>query len=526
MADPVLSESVTVGGTPGSLDDPSASSSPGKTFDVKALAEQEYVAGSALQWYNDIPRALPWALSDVDRDFGADIWEKMLTDPQCRAAVNIAKASVMEEGLQLTSPVEDKDDDGYDQAAQMVEDIERQFADMQHPLDDVLWDMLDAVALGNRMAEQTFSLESVRGTTRYALHDLSVKPRESVAFVVDAYLNVLGILGRIPGQPFGVQQGMLLTDMEHTPNLLPRSKFAVLTFRPQNGDPRGTSLLRPAFDAWNQKQQLKREFLKYLTQFASPSLIGFTAEGADSYQLAGVDGTPATDIYGNPVVQSPEADMVAAMQTLANGMAIAFPFGADVKPLQMTGDGKPFLDAFRFLDQQIVKAVLHQTLATEEGQHQSRAASGTHKDILDTIIRQAKRPLERMMQRDVLRTWVRLNYGDTMLPLTPVATLGTAETEDLPRLWAGLAALQNADYLHDSQYADIDKILGLPERSDPTGTTVPAKEVVQVKEDAGTPAADTDQMRGVAPSSTVPTDGTTAQMAHQSEFARIMDEVL
>lgn len=483
-----LEETVTVGGTPGGT---GAAATPGRTIDVSAVASREYVAGNGYQWYSNVARALPWYLDDVGRDFGADIYERMLLDAQVRAVMNVLKASVLEDGVTLTSPIDSKEDDGYQQAADLCDAAERMLGTLETSLDDVLWDMLDGVGVGNRIAEQVFTLDGSRPGRRFALAKLTVKPYDSYAFVIDVYFKVVGILGRVPGQPFGVQQGTLLADLEHTVNLLPRSKFAVFSFRPRNGDPRGTSALRPAFDPWNQKQQIKKEFLKYLTQFATPSLIGYTAEGAEPYQLTNSDGSPRVDSYGNPVIQTPEMDMLTALQSFANGVATVFPFGAKVQPIEMQGAGEAFLNAFDFLDRQIAKAVLHQTLATEEGQHQTRAASGTHKDILDTIVRQAKRAVERMITRDILTVWLQLNGQGDLIDLLPMVTLGTTEQEDLAPMWLAAAALNKADYLHSSQYADLDRKMGLPERTPPDATTAPVAEAVTVAEVGGTVAPPT-----------------------------------
>lgn len=500
---PYLEDDVTSGGLPGGTLAGSPAT-PGVQVQVRAGATREYVAGAPLQFYVNIARALSWQIDQVTEDFGSDVYARMMYDAQVSATINVLRAAILETGVNASCAIDDKDDDGYEQAADLVDQVDEMFSNLTIALDDVIWDMLDAIAMGNRMAEQIFAVDtSHTGKQRYVLQTLAVKPYESTAFVVDAYLNVLGILGRIPGQPFGVQQGMLLADLEHTTNLLPRSKFAVLTFRPKNGDPRGSSLLRAAFSPWQQKQQLAGEFLKFLTQFASPSLIGFTAETAEPSAMANADGTPMLDAYGNPLIMTPEDNMLAALQAFANGTATAFPFGAKVQPIEMTGDGQPFLLAFDFLDKQITKAVLHQTLATEEGQHQSRAASGTHKDILDTITREAKRPVERMLERDVLATWLRLNGTPELLPLCPNITLGQAESEDFAPLWAGIAALQNSDYLHDSQYAELDRMVGLPERSIADATTIPIKETIAVAEVGGaiappdgTPAGDA---KAVAP---------------------------
>jgi len=141
------------------------------------------------------------------------------------------------------------------------------------------------------------------------------------------------------------------------------------------------------------------------------------------------------------------------------------PYGTVVQPIQSAGTGEAFIAALALYDSQMVKAILSQTLATEEGAHQARAAASVHQDVVDTIIRQGKRSLCKMLRQDVLRPWVRYNWGDQAArDLTPKATLGHAEEPDLPALWAGAAALKTAGYLAPSQYRALDQAINLPER--------------------------------------------------------------
>src|SRR6185503_3299410 len=104
------------------------------TENGKATArDREYVVGGGYWWYRGQQSralALPWAIDDLTQDFGPDLYERML--------------------------------------------------------DDVLWDMLGSMALGNRVAEITyhpFDRSPLPG--RAVLRSLTVKPRESLAFVVD-----------------------------------------------------------------------------------------------------------------------------------------------------------------------------------------------------------------------------------------------------------------------------------------------------------------------------------------------------
>lgn len=461
-----ISDTVTVGGTPGGARGTSAPATPGRTVTVSALARQEYVAGGvggSGDWYGNYAKSLPWAVDDITADFGDDLYERMLLDPQVAALIVILKTAILEDGVQLTAAIDDPDDPEAARALDLAERAEAMFGRLETPTDAWLWDMLDAVAFGNRIAEVTY------GVVADALDVIAVrpKPRRALAFVVDAYSRVIGLLARIPGQGAALLQGVIL-DPAQVPNLLPRDKFAICTFRAKDGDPRGTSILRSAYTAWQYKQQVLREHLKYLTQFASPSLIGYTAPEAPAYAPTDSLGNPTGAIdplTGYPIVISPEQLLQQSLTQFKNGTALALTYGSKVDVLQNAGDGHAFLSAFDLYDRYITKAILGQTLASEEGKHQARAAAQVHQDILDTIIKQAKRLVCRMIERDILAVWVRLNWGDGLGHLVPTVSLGSTEQPDMTAMITALATANRYGLLAPSQMTTVDGKIGLPQRS-------------------------------------------------------------
>jgi hypothetical protein len=127
----------------------------------------------------------------------------MLVDAQVAACIAILKAAIIEEGVTLAPAVDDEADPDYEQAREIADEAEAMLDDLETPLDDVLWDLLGAVALGNRVAEQVYETRpatTLDNRTMLQLRALKVKPVRSVAFVTDAYLNVLGLVGAKPGQ--------------------------------------------------------------------------------------------------------------------------------------------------------------------------------------------------------------------------------------------------------------------------------------------------------------------------------------
>jgi phage gp29-like protein len=161
---------------------------------------------------------------------------------------------------------------------------------------------------------------------------------------------------------------------------------------------------------------------------------------------------------------TPEQALLASLLAFRNGSALALPAGSAVTPIQSLGDGAAFTRAITDCNHEIIKAILTQTLATEEGEHQARAAAAVHSDVLDTLVRQGKKSVVRMLARDVLRPWVAYNWGPRADALVPIPSLGTTEEQDKTALMNAVANLQRAGYPHPSQYPAIDQMLGLPVR--------------------------------------------------------------
>lgn len=419
----------------------------------------EYVVGGRRLWSRGAT-TLPWAFDDVTADFGDDIYEKMLLDPQVRACLNVLRSTVIADGVTLSSAIADEEQDGYDLADEIRAFCDSAIADMETPLDDALWDMLAALAFGSRIAEEVYRQEG----SFLTLHALKVKPRKAAAFVVDPFLNVVGIAAQLPGMGWG---GSVTTDdLSRVPSILPRSKFAILTFRPENSDPRGTSLLRPAYSFWWMKQQIPAEWLKFLSAHAVPTIIGKTRGG----QVQQSDGTTIDRTTA----------MLNTLVALKNNSAAVIGLDDEVTPLTIPEGASQFVESIDACDRQITTGILGQTLATMEGKHQTRAASQEHGTVLDEAINQIRRSVCGMLRRDVLRPLVEVNYGpQAAAALTPRPSLGAAETTDMGALMAGIASLASANYLDASQYTGIDAMLGLPPRAvaDTTQETTPNEPV-------------------------------------------------
>lgn len=433
----------------------------------------EFVAGGRTGIYGAAAAAaLPQPIDDLTRDFGNDIYEQMLLDAQVAACVIVFKAAILEDGVDLAPAITDQKQGDYTLAVEIRDRAQAMLDRMESPLDDVMWAMLDASVFGNKVAEICNVLEEEDGRTWLRIRAIKPKPRKAIAFVVDPYLNLLGFVGARPGQVSPTTSSALRPgDAE----ILPRDKFAVLTWRPQDHDPRGTSMLRPAYEAWWRKRQMFPQYLKYLTQFAGPSLWATAPPGVAVQPVTDGVGNPVTgdgDPFDPAITPLPDdEDQVAQQDDLLNvllefqsGTALALPAETELHTIEMQGNGEAFLACFSEADSQITHAVLTQQLATETPGQQARAAAQVHQDVLDTLVRQGKRAVVRMVRNDILKPWVVRNWGEGAAEMTPQVSLGTTERQDLAALMNAVAALARIGYIHPSQLPYVDTLLGLPAR--------------------------------------------------------------
>ena len=472
---------------------------PGTRVTSTASILDEYVSAGGFAWYANLPRSLTWAIDDVTRDLGDDLYNRMLCDAKAKSLIDDFKAAVLEDGLTLLPRISDEDDPQHADAQDLVDWCQDALDRLEDPLEAILWNMLDAVAFGNKVAEIVWQHTVDKDGKRVLFpRVLKVKPRHATSFVVDAYFNVLGFLVLVPGMMTVVQPDQLFTSLDAIPNFVPREKFLMLTFRKTDSDPRGVSILRAAYNAWNLKMQVWPEWLKYLVQFASPSLIGFTAPDAEAI---------SQDQYGNQVATiSPEQAMANNLANFRNGAVLAFPAESKVQPIDMNADGTPFDSFMDRVNAEMADAVFGATLSTEQGKHQTRAATGMHTDLKDMLIRIFKPVVAHMLRTELLAPMLRYNRPAADLKLLPRVSLSGVEESDFSGMGTAIAALETAGFLGESQKVGIDRMLGLPPRDTQADAQADAQAAATALEAAKAAHAPTSPETGTGTPSPAPTD--------------------
>ena len=457
--------------------------------------KREYVAGGSIAGFPsftaDGVRALSTYYDDLTKEHSSRIYERMMTDPEVAKCINVLKISVLGDGVELL-PAVPESDERYEEALKIAKFCEEGLKSLEYPIRNTLEQMMDALVDGHKIAEVTYTLRDIAGLKgKYLIpYRIKVKARDTVAFVIDEKMNVIG-LTPAAFYPYGnsesdkdlqkrVKDGEVLINGRP---ILPREKFLVLSINQKDGDPRGRSLLRPAFHAWHLKMQIWPEYLRYLLLCSIPLLVGFTPENDTIKELVrDADGNPLRDTDGRFVEVNPVEALKNALLQARNAEVLAVKGGTRIQEVGAQGAGTPFFKAIELFDRQMETGVLLQTLATSEGVRQSRAAAQTHMSVLDQLVWWLKGVVVDMLVSDLLRPMVRFNFGDDALNLLPKPTLGDTERRDFSTDASAISLLYRAGYLQPEQLKQTDAMLGLAIRQ----TTDPLQ-LIQQLQAAGVP---------------------------------------
>ena len=421
-------------------------------------------SNSYLAVVNKYIMGLPAYIDDAERDFGTDIYTRMMNDPIISSSLLALKVKTLSEGprfLPGAKPPNSEKPDAqeeakYAKATEICGAVEKMLDNLQQPIEEILGEVMAFLPYGNCVAEKVYE---VRGGL-LALSKLRVKPRNSYGFAITPYMDLAGLVANKIGQ---VSSIILALDVSPE-QIIPREKFLLLTHAPSCGDPRGTSLLRPAYNGWYLKQQTWPQYLKFLSQFATPSIVGKLPPDAADVEVVDANGSATTDSLGAPMVITAAEAMLAKLIAFANGTAIVLENGAEFDLIQSQGDGTAYIKAFDLYDRQMTRAILINARATMEAEHGSKADSETAQDVFEDFTQFIRRQIEIAFYRDVIKPTVRYNWGEDIAnELCPVLSLSKMNRENVPEFLNAIANLARSQdgMIHPSMYPSIDEISGL-----------------------------------------------------------------
>lgn len=322
------------------------------------------------------------AASELDdellRKHGYEVYERMLTDAHVKACFNLKRWGVLSVPWRL-EPADESPD-----AQRTYEFTLYTLQTMQGGVFSLLWRVLDALAKGVSILEKLYAY---RVEPPYAglwtLRGFKAKNPALFRFEVDAYRNLQSLVLYAPS-------GERLT--------LPREKFIVYAYSPRYESPAGESDLRAAYRAWRSKERVLQLWDLFLAKYASPTLIG---------------------VYKRGLPPAQQEELLRALDKVQQETAIIVPEEVKVDALEFKQSGaESFAQAITHHNAEIAKSILGETLTTDEGQRVGSLALGqVHLKVLQTQLRALRADLaERVMQDQVIRPLVQLNFGDVPAP--------------------------------------------------------------------------------------------------------------
>ena len=484
--------------------DPLATLLPATSVTVRIQPGREYVSGRPFYASTAFLQSLSFVIDDVTAAFGADVYDRMMLDSQVGSDVATLIEAALATLPQATPAISQWDTDG--KTGQRTENPEwklaKEIADFvtrllcgsivgmaqENPI--AMRDMLESSFVGgNKIAEKVaYPLTSGQDAGRIAWA-LRPKPRISSAYVVDAYYHVLGIVSVIPGVSSTLITQSLVQDLNQLPNFLPRWKAAVLTHRQHDGDPRGQSGLRKAYNAWFDKIQFKISEMNYAARFLGGFVFGETPENAQgTVSLYNADGTPQIDVSGLPIVITIEEAMRNGLQLLQSGAVFVYPHGGNVQVIFPPSDN-PYEAMIDSRNKEISIAISGQSRMTQDAKRSGLGNGDTDaaQDVFALRVAALKRSLLSMLASDFVADVVRSNWGEKYLHLAPVLTMSQTSPEDIA---AEITAASAAGWsFAPSQLAWFDNRIGATPRTDADIAQAQEQKQAQIESAKKPPAA-------------------------------------
>lgn len=296
-------------------------------------------------------------------------YDLMERDAMVQTALTVKKLGVLAVPYSVTCP----------QAPERARFVEDAFARMDGSPHTILSQAMDAFAKGWSIQETVYAPEGRR------FWIAAVRSKDPAMFGVRL-------------DPFGRATGLTLEVPGESSRDLPISKFVVYRHRGGYGRPKGRSDLDAAHAHWESKRKLMSSWQRHLEKFATPTM------------MARCDTTVTT---------GERSEIVRVLDDLRSNSSITIPAGADVSPL--VGDraaSNVYMDAIDFHNREIARAILGQTLTTDEGRRVGSLAMGkVHLQVLTLQLEALRRELaDVVMTEGVIRPLVELNFGPGPVP--------------------------------------------------------------------------------------------------------------
>ncbi len=299
-------------------------------------------------------------------------YDQMQSDAMVQTALTVKRLGVLAAPWKLVAPA-------GDEGARRTRFVEEAFGRMEGSPSSVLHAATDAFAKGWSVQELVYG----QAGSRIWLAAVRTKDPSLFGLDVDGFGRIQGLELRVPGEER---------------RRLPAEKFVIYQNRHSCREPRGRSDLDAAYRHWQAKQSLLKAWKLHLERFAMPTVLAKYARG-----------WPADE----------QSTLLASLDNLHQITSLLYPEEVDIDTLGGTKESSAgFMDALDFHNREIARAILGQTLTTDEGRRVGSLAMGkVHLQVMLLQLEAIRNDLaDRVMTEQVIRPLVELNFGPGPVP--------------------------------------------------------------------------------------------------------------
>jgi len=396
---------------------------------------------------------LPVAFDDITGQLSHKAYQEMLYDEEVASAVKVLTMGILSRGIEISPQPNCYNEEEREIAARIANEC-RWAIDNYPNLILTLQEMLDYIPFGSSLAVVEWGTVPMRDKIRLTFTAINKKPIGTFQYFVDSNNKLLGVVSTALANNLSnnTYYAMAQAQVDRS-NYVPVQQL--LHFSSSALDPRGNSYLRAAYASWWLKQAVLNYLSKFLANFATPAIWGTVPKDAADVCKQDADGNIIATLSATEAL----AEALAEFQANSYG---AFPAETHIATVNFSDNGSIFRLVLEMMNRAIVRAILSQSLATSEGEHQSRAAAETHQDIASLHILQNRMLVSDVITTQLLKPFVRYNWGEQYVHLTPKVDLGSGS--GFPLSLEGVATLARSGWpFTPEQVEKINNLIGIPQ---------------------------------------------------------------
>jgi len=307
---------------------------------------------------------------------GIKIYNEMVeTDSRIESAINTLKTIRLSSGWDVVSASnEAKDLEIRDFVKWNLENLENSF-------EDDLREIMGALEMGVSINEIIWRVcEKGKYNGKVIISNIKSKDPSKFNINTDDFDNILenGIIN-ISNYDWGKEY--------------PTEKFIIYSFNKKYENIFGTSRLKSLYSLWFLKQRLLEAWGVFMEKYGNPTSILKAPQS---------------------IYDEAKENLLYILKQLRFETSIVLPEGVEYQIMSADNKGgSPFENAFKYIDEEITKTILGQTLTTTQGQTGSYSLGKVHFDILTLYIEQlGKDVADKAINNQLIKRLVDYNYLD------------------------------------------------------------------------------------------------------------------